>query len=44
MKEKEPKFDPHKASYKGKDSREGRLHDVKTDRGEFRWKDNRKEE
>lgn len=28
----------------GKDSREGRLHPVKTDRGEFRHKDNRKGE
>lgn len=45
MKKDKPKvFDPHSVSYQGKDSREGRLHMVKTDKGEFRWKDNRKDE
>lgn len=31
-----------KTGYLGKDSRQGRLHDVDTDRGAFRFKDNRK--
>lgn len=38
------KFDPNSVSYKGKDSREGRLHEIKTDRGDFRFKDNKKDE
>ena len=33
-----------KTGYKGKDSREGRLHDTKTDRGTFRFKSNKKGE
>lgn len=33
-----------KTGYKGKDSREGRLHEVKTSHGKFRFKDNRKGE
>lgn len=33
-----------KTGYKGKDSREGRLKEVKTERGDFRFKDNRKGE
>ena len=37
-------FNHHSTGYKGKDSREGRLHKVKTDRGEFRMKDNYKGE
>jgi len=38
----EKEFDPHSVSYQGKDSREGRLHEVKTDRGTFRIKENSK--
>lgn len=41
---KEKEFDPHSVSYQKKDSRESRLHEVKTDRGEFRFKDNRKDD
>lgn len=41
---KEKPYDPHSVSYQGKDSREGRLKTVKTDKGEFRWKSNRKED
>lgn len=45
MKKEKPKeFNPHSVSYQGKDSREGRLHEVKTDRGVFRLKDNRKDD
>ncbi len=45
MKKEQPKeFDPHSVSYQGKDSREGRLHTIKTEKGEFRFKDNRKGE
>lgn len=32
-----------KTGYRGVDSRAGRLHEIKTDRGEFRFKDNIKE-
>lgn len=39
----EQKYDAFQSSYKGVDSREGRLHDVSTDRGVFRLKDNTKE-
>jgi hypothetical protein len=42
LEDEKKKFDSHKQSYQGKDSREGRLHEVKTDRGTFRHKDNRK--
>lgn len=41
-KDKPKEFDRHSVSYQGKDSREDRLHEVKTDRGDFRWKDNKK--
>lgn len=34
--------DHKKTGYLGKDSREGRIKNIKTDRGEFRIKDNRK--
>lgn len=45
MKEKKEKtYDPHAHSYKGIDSREDRLKDIKTDRGDFRIKNNRKED
>lgn len=33
-----------RTGYMGKDSREGRLKEISTDRGEFRFKDNRKGE
>lgn len=39
----EKKFDPFQSAYKGVDSREGRLHNVTTDRGDFRFKSERKE-
>ena len=39
----EKKYDPFETSYKGVDSRAGRLKDVSTDRGVFRIKDNFKE-
>lgn len=39
----EKSHDPFQTAYKGIDSREGRLHSVSTDRGEFRMKDNVKE-
>jgi len=39
----EKPYDPFQTAYKGIDSREGRLHEVKTDRGSFRIKDNFKE-
>lgn len=35
-----PGYDPFKSAYRGKDSREGRLSNVQTDRGQFRIKDN----
>lgn len=38
------KFNKNANSYKGKDSRKGRLHPVKTDRGAFRFKDNKKDD
>ena len=38
------KFNHNAKSYQGKDSREGRLRTVKTDKGDFRFKDNRKDE
>jgi len=41
---KEKKYDNNQHSYKGKDSREGRLKEVSTDRGKFRHKSNRKDE
>ncbi len=41
---KDKEYDPHQHSYKGKDNREGRLHEKKTDRGTFRIKENRKDE
>lgn len=37
-------FNHHSTGYQGKDSREGRLHDVDTTHGKFRFKDNRKGE
>lgn len=39
-KPKENPFNHNAHSYQGKDNREGRLHDVKTDRGTFRIKEN----
>lgn len=39
---KEKTYNHHSTGYKGKDSREGRLKDVATDRGTFRMKSNRK--
>lgn len=41
---KEKPYNHHSTGYKGKDSREGRLKDVSTDRGTFRMKENRKGE
>lgn len=41
---KEKKYNPHQHSYQGKDSRDGRLHTVKTKKGDFRFKDNRKDD
>lgn len=44
-KEEKPKeFNPHSVSYLGKDSREGRLHTIKTEKGEFQFKSNRRED
>ncbi len=40
----EKKYNPHAHSYQGKDNREGRLHEKKTDRGTFRIKSNRRDE
>ena len=39
----EKPYDHHSTGYLGKDSREGRLKTVVTDRGDFRIKDNFKE-
>lgn len=44
MSDKPKKFDPHSVSYKGIDSREDRLKTIKTTKGEFRFKNNRKED
>lgn len=39
----EKKYDNLQTAYMGKDSRDGRLHSISTDRGDFRFKDDRKE-
>lgn len=39
-KEKQPEYDHNAHSYKGIDSREDRLKNIKTDRGNFRIKEN----
>lgn len=41
---REQSLEHKKTGYNGVDSREGRLHNTKTDRGVFRFKDNRKDE
>lgn len=43
-KKKKADYNHHSTAYKGKDSREGRLKDIKTDKGTFRMKDNRRDE
>lgn len=40
----EKKYNPHTHSYQGKDNREGRLHETKTDRGTFRVKSNHRDD
>lgn len=37
-------YDKNSTSYLGKDSREGRLNTIKTTKGEFTFKSNRKDE
>lgn len=41
---KDPEPDERPVVYKKGDSRIGRMHNIKTDRGTFRFKDNRKDE
>lgn len=39
---KQKPYDKNSTSYQGKDSREGRLNPIKTSKGNFTFKDNRK--